>query len=43
MPDCQWLRGGNTFVHDFKILSLSGYDLILGMDWLEKYSPMSIH
>lgn len=43
MPDCQWLCGGNTFVHDFKILSLSGYDLILGMDWLEKYSPMSIH
>jgi hypothetical protein len=37
------LCGGNTFVHDFKILSLSGYNLILGMDWLEKYSPMLIH
>ena len=32
-----------TFQTDFKLLSLDGYDLILGMDWLESHSPMSIH
>lgn len=35
--------GGVTFTTDlFKLLPLSGYDLILGMDWLEGHSPMSI-
>lgn len=43
IPDCQWYCGGVTFQTDFKLLSLDGYDLILGMDWLESHSPMSIH
>jgi hypothetical protein len=41
IPDCQWYWGGVTFQTDFKLLSLDGYDLILGMDWLESHSPMS--
>ena len=34
---------GHPFQHDLKILQLDSYDLILGMDWLERYSPMEIH
>ncbi|CAO2169428.1 unnamed protein product [Urochloa humidicola] len=32
-----------TFVSDLKVLQLSAYDMILGMDWLESFSPMKIH
>jgi transposase InsO family protein len=42
-PQCPWLCGGITFHTDFKFLPLSGYDIILGMDWLEGYSPMSVY
>lgn len=31
------------FQQDLHILSLESYDLILGMDWLELYSPMEVH
>jgi hypothetical protein len=37
------LCGGITFHTDFKFLPLSGYDIILGMDWLEAHSPMKVH
>lgn len=40
---CQFTIAGHQFSHDLKILHLDSYDLILGMDWLEKYSPMHIH
>lgn len=43
VPDCQWLCEGTTFLTDFKILPLSSCDLIVGMDWLEQHSPMSVH
>jgi hypothetical protein len=26
-----------------KIIPLKGYDVILGMDWLETHSPMEVH
>lgn len=39
----EWWCQGNTFSSNFKILGLGGYDLILGMDWLEAHSPMWIH
>jgi hypothetical protein len=42
MHGCRWLCKGVTFITDFKLLPLSGYDLILGMDWLKDHSPMSI-
>ncbi|WVZ95473.1 hypothetical protein U9M48_041234 [Paspalum notatum var. saurae] len=31
------------FYSDMKILDLSYYDLIVGMDWLEAHSPMKVH
>jgi hypothetical protein len=35
--------GGTTFTTDFKFIPLGGYDMILGMDWLECHYPMSVH
>jgi hypothetical protein len=40
---CQFTLDGHQFQHDLRILHLDSYDLILGMDWLELYSPMQIH
>ena len=37
---CQWSCQRQNFVHDFRILTLGGYDGILGLDWLAKHSPM---
>lgn len=37
-----WTQG-HTFTIDTRILPLSYYDIVLGMDWLERYSPMWIH
>jgi hypothetical protein len=38
-----WYIGGFPFSSDLKVLPLSNYDLILGMDWLFPFSPMWIH
>ena len=43
IQNCQFNIEGHQFQHDLKILHLDSYDLILGMDWLEQYSPMHIH
>lgn len=38
----QWSIGDYTFCSDFWVLPLCSYDLIVGMDWLEQFSPMQI-
>jgi len=43
MPACSWEMQGHKFAHDLRVLHLHSYDLIIGMDWLELYSPMKIH
>ena len=43
IQDCQFTLHGHSFAHDLRILQLDSYDLILGMDWLERFSPMEIH
>jgi hypothetical protein len=40
---CQFTLDNYTFQHDLCVLQLESYDLILGMDWLELYSPMQVH
>lgn len=35
-----WWTQGHKFFSDAKVLSLGCYDIILGMDWLEQFSPM---
>jgi len=37
-----WTIQQCSFVSDVKVLPLSQYDLIVGMDWLVKHSPMKI-
>lgn len=38
-----WTMGGFKFSADLKILPLHHYDMIMGMDWLEAFSPMKVH
>lgn len=39
----KWWIQGHTFITDMKFVPLGGYDAILGMDWLEKWGPMTCH
>lgn len=38
-----WSIQGCQLKSDLKILPLQHFDLILGMDWLESFSPMKVH
>lgn len=40
IPLLSWWMQGRTFCHDMKVTGLGGYDAVLGIDWLEQYSPM---
>lgn len=42
IPRCKWSSQGHEFTTDMKVLSLGMYDAILGMDWLEEHSPMTV-
>jgi hypothetical protein len=43
LPDAEWFSANLSFRSDLKVLPLSSYDMILGLDWLELYSLMKIH
>jgi hypothetical protein len=38
-----WLTQGQTFSTTLRVLPLQCYDIVLGMDWLETFSPVWIH
>lgn len=42
IPNCNWWIQGCSFRTEFRVLQLGGYDAILGMDWLEQFSPMKV-
>uniref|UniRef100_J3MDG5 Retrotransposon gag domain-containing protein n=1 Tax=Oryza brachyantha TaxID=4533 RepID=J3MDG5_ORYBR len=42
IPQCEWSTQGHVFTTNLRVISLGGYDMILGMDWLSQHSPMSI-
>ncbi len=42
IPDCAWWIQGHTFYSTFKVVPLGCYDVILGMDWLERHNPMVV-
>jgi hypothetical protein len=43
IPKLTWEAQGHSFQQDMKVLSLGCYDIILGGDWLEEFSPMWVH
>jgi hypothetical protein len=43
IPHCLWSYGHYEFYSDLKVLPLSSYDMIFGLDWLEQFSPMKVH
>jgi hypothetical protein len=38
-----WSIGQYTFTSDLRVLPLTAFDMIIGMDWLESFSPMQVH
>jgi hypothetical protein len=42
LPGAVWSIHQYQFTHDLKILPISHYDIILGMDWLQLFSPMKV-
>jgi len=43
IPMAAWSVQGYEFHSNLKVLSLGSYDMIIGMDWLEAFSPMKVH
>jgi len=43
LAQAQWFIGEVSFQSDLKVLPLTAYDIIIGMDWLEAFSPMTVH
>jgi hypothetical protein len=39
----QWTYEGHTFSDNNRLLDIGAYDAILGMDWLDRCSPMYCH
>ncbi|KAL4325963.1 hypothetical protein GQ457_11G022560 [Hibiscus cannabinus] len=37
-----WKMQGHQFQHDFRVLTMGGSDMVLGVDWMKKYSPVSM-
>jgi hypothetical protein len=42
LPQASWYIHGLEFCYSFKVIPLPYYDVILGMDWLEMFSPMTV-
>lgn len=40
--NCAYTLQGNKLLYNFRILPLSGYDIIFGTDWLHFHSPVEI-
>jgi hypothetical protein len=43
IPGGSWLVQQYSFVSDIKVIPLEHYDFIIGMDWIEEFSPMKVH
>lgn len=40
--DFTWGIHGTTFTNSSRLLQSDGYDLILGCDWMDTHSPISL-
>jgi hypothetical protein len=38
-----WFLQGYKFNSDLQVLDLPNLDMVVGMEWLERYSPMKVH
>jgi hypothetical protein len=38
----EWSVQGHNFHSTLRVLPLGSYDMIVGMDWLEAFSPMKV-
>ncbi|XP_039020842.1 uncharacterized protein LOC120152769 [Hibiscus syriacus] len=38
----EWQMQGHTFSHDFRLLKLGGSDMVMGVDWMKLFSPISM-
>lgn len=43
IPYVEWSIQGYTFHSTLKFIPIGTYDMILGMDWLQAFSPMNVH
>jgi hypothetical protein len=43
MLKVEWYIQGYEFQSDLKVIELQNLDVVVGIDWLEKYSPMKVH
>jgi hypothetical protein len=43
LPKAQWKVQGVRFCFDLKIIHLDHFDMVLGYDWLQQFSPMEVH
>ncbi|XP_027150147.1 uncharacterized protein LOC113750359 [Coffea eugenioides] len=41
IPGMKWMMQDHHFTHNVYVLDLEPYDLILGVDWMKCYSPMT--
>jgi hypothetical protein len=41
--NAEWFLQGLRFHSDLKVLQLHNFDMILGIEWLERLSPTKIH
>jgi hypothetical protein len=42
IPNAEWSVQSISFHSTFKLLSIGSFDMILGMDWLQAFSPMKV-
>jgi hypothetical protein len=39
----KWSVQGYVFQSDLRVLQLQSFDMLIGMEWMERYSPMKVH
>lgn len=43
VPNLTWCTQGHVLSTNMRVLDLGAYNGVLGMDWLDQYSPMNCH
>ncbi|XP_019181671.1 PREDICTED: uncharacterized protein LOC109176731 [Ipomoea nil] len=41
--ELSWTMQGEEFQRDFRLLRMGGCDMVLGIDWLDQFSPIQLH